>query len=276
MKSFLKKITFIIVSFDSEKIIKKCLKKLPNCSQIIIVENSNDKKIKKIFSKKKNVNVILSTKNNGFGHGNNIGIGLTRTPYALMISPDVFLRKQIFEKIRLSLKKIKNDFWLLGLENITKNKNLLSRTPYIGGHAILVNLKKFKNKKIFDENYFLYNEEIDLCKNVEKKNGKIYSLDSNDIVHLGKMSSGKDDFKMQVFRNWHGYWSYVYYYKKNYGTFKAYSLFVKKFLSSFGQYLFNVMLLNRKKRIMNRFKMQGLIVSLFNKPSYLRLKDLKF
>jgi hypothetical protein len=90
------------------------------------------------------------------------------------------------------------------------------------------------------------------------------------------MSSGKDDFKMQVFRNWHGYWSYIYYYKKNYGIFKAYSIFLKKFLSSFGQFFFGVVLLNRKKRIMNRFKMQGLIVSLFNKPSYLRLKDLKF
>jgi GT2 family glycosyltransferase len=36
-------------------------------------------------------------------------------------------------------------------------------------------------KKFFDENFFLYFEEIDLCKRVKKNNGKIY-LDKNIII----------------------------------------------------------------------------------------------
>ena len=36
---------------------------------------------------------------------------------------------------------------------------------------MLINLKKFKNKNIFDKNYFLYFEEFDLCKSINDKGG---------------------------------------------------------------------------------------------------------
>lgn len=276
MKNFLKNITFIFVSYNSKKILKKSLKKLPTNSKIIIIENSNDTKIKKSYQRYKNINVILNPKNNGFGGGNNIGLELTKTPYALLISPDVFLKKKIFTKLKLAIKEIKNNFWLIGLDNIKNQKDSLEQVSYINGHAIFVNIKKFKNKKIFDENYFLYNEELDLCKNVEKNKGKIFLLNTKDIKHLGKMSSGKDNFKMQVFRNWHGCWSYIYFYKKNYGLYKMYIIFFKKFLNFFCNYLLAIIFLKKNKMILNKFKTLALISALLGRPSYLRLKNLKF
>ena len=44
---------------------------------------------------------------------------------------------------------------------------------------MLINLKKFENKKIFDENFFLYFEEFDLCKSFIKGE-KIYSKKLKD------------------------------------------------------------------------------------------------
>ena len=47
MEINLNNITFIIVSFKSEKIIDECLKSLPKNSKIIVIENSNNYNLKK-------------------------------------------------------------------------------------------------------------------------------------------------------------------------------------------------------------------------------------
>ena len=49
-------------------------------------------------------------------------------------------------------------------------KIILKKLNNLKGFAIFFNIKMFKNN-FFDENFFLYFEEIDLCKRV-KKNGR--------------------------------------------------------------------------------------------------------
>ena len=48
------------------------------------------------------------------------------------------------------------------------NKNILS-VGSIDGFSMLFNLKKFDDKKFFDENFFLYLENDDLCMRVKNK-----------------------------------------------------------------------------------------------------------
>ena len=104
IKKFLSKITFVIVSYNSGKIIGKCLDCLPKESKIIIIENANNKKILNNYKRKKNIRLICNSLNNGYGAGNNIGIKLTKTQYAFVISPDTFLKKKIFKKIENLMK----------------------------------------------------------------------------------------------------------------------------------------------------------------------------
>ena len=40
---------------------------------------------------------------------------------------------------------------------------------------MLINLKEFKDKEIFDKNFFLYFEEFDLCKTLIKSGKKIFT-----------------------------------------------------------------------------------------------------
>ena len=55
-----------------------------------------------------------------------------------------------------------------------------------------LNIKQFNEIGFFDENFFIYLEEIDLCKRLMKKNKKIY-LDKNiKINHLGGSSHNKN------------------------------------------------------------------------------------
>lgn len=43
------------------------------------------------------------------------------------------------------------------------------QVDYVKGFAMLINLKKTNFEKIFDENFFLFLEEIDLCKRVKSR-----------------------------------------------------------------------------------------------------------
>ena len=54
---------------------------------------------------------------------------------------------------------------------------------------MLFDLKRFKTNKIFDEKYFMFYEETDLCKRVISRNGIIYSGCNLLINHLGEKSS---------------------------------------------------------------------------------------
>ena len=60
IKEFLSKITFVIVSYNSGKVIEKCLDCLPKESKIIIIENANNKKILNNYKRKKNIRLICN------------------------------------------------------------------------------------------------------------------------------------------------------------------------------------------------------------------------
>ena len=62
MELNLNNITFIIVSFKSEKIIDDCLKSLPKNSKIIVIENSNNYNLKKSLELKyKSISLITDS-----------------------------------------------------------------------------------------------------------------------------------------------------------------------------------------------------------------------
>ena len=58
----------------------------------------------------------------------------------------------------------------------------------VDGYAMLLNLKKLKKLNdfyFFDENFFLYLENEDLCLRLEKNDENIYIVPKSRIHHLG-------------------------------------------------------------------------------------------
>ena len=87
-------ITIGLVTFKSNKVIFDCLKSIKKIKNIIILDNSNDLVLKKKIKKKyPNIRILLSKKNLGYGVANNIIIRKSKTPYLLILSPDVILNK---------------------------------------------------------------------------------------------------------------------------------------------------------------------------------------
>ena len=151
-----------------------------------------------------------------------------------------------------------------------KNKNLLE-VDYVKGFAMLFNTKKIKKFKMFDENIFLYLEEIDLCKRLRKKNHKIYVCKNAKIVHIGAKSSNLG-FEYEKCRNWHWMWSKVYFDKKHFGTFYAINKYFFQIIKDIFKLIMFSMMLNRKKVFISYLRLSGAFNSLLGNSSWYRPK----
>ena len=270
-----KELTVVIVTFKSDKKIINCLKSISNRIPIIIVENSNNKKFKKkIENEFNNVSCFLVGENKGYSFANNLGLKLVKTKFALVLNPDTILNKDAIKNFFFSADKVK-DFWLIGpandqMKNINFNQNNLKEVENLKGFAIFFNMSKF-NQSFFDENFFLFFEEIDLCKRVRKSKGKIYLDKSIIINHEGGGSVDKEHyFELEKNRNWHWMWSTFYFHKKYKGFILAFMIILPKLISAFVKILFYLLILNTKKRNIYFCRLSGIFNSMIGKKSWYR------
>ena len=269
-----KDLTIVIVTYKSEEKILDCLKSISNDIPVIVVENSSDENFKtKIEKKFFNVNCILSGENKGYSVANNIGLKAVKTKFALVLNPDTILEKNAIQNFFESANKIE-DFWLMGPANDqminTNYENNIEEVNNLKGFAIFFNLSKFSND-FFDENFFLFFEEIDLCKKVKKNGGKIYLVQNIIIKHEGASSVlKKDSFELEKNRNWHWMWSTFYYQKKHKGFLLAFIIMFPKLFSAFFKTLFYMVIFNKKKREIYFCRLSGILNSLIGKKSWYR------
>ena len=178
----LKEISFIIVSYKAKRVIFNCINSLPKFSKIIVIENSNDLELKKeLETKYDNIEVILN-ENTGMGASNNVGIKRSNTNYVFILNPDVVFKENTFLELKETLKKI-DDFSIISPINeddnfpnyeIKKNYQNINKdiieVDSVDGFSMLINKSKFKNEDYFDENFFLYLENTDLCLRQKEEN----------------------------------------------------------------------------------------------------------
>ena len=281
MNSFEKKITVIIVSFRSAHIIEKCIKSINSNIKIIVVENSDNIQIKNYLEDKfSNVEVIIAKENLGYGKANNLGISKVSTQYVFILNPDTTLEENCLKELYKALLILRNDFsiiapnllnnhdYFLNQNNDLKKKSILE-VDYVKGFAMLINLKKVIFEKIFDENFFLFLEEIDLCKRIKNDGGKIFVVQESKVQHLAKQASG-NSLNIELCRNWHWMWSLFYYNRKHFGVLTAYKITFLKFISSVIKLFIALILLNKKNILIYYYRINGLFNAFLKRPAWLR------
>ena len=278
-----KKITIIINTFKSEEKIYNCLDSIPNTYKVVVVENSKNSEFKnKIEEKYSNVECILAGDNLGYAKGNNLGLSKVTSNYALILNPDTKLEKNTLRNFFITASKIK-DFSIIGPakqdefneHEISSEKEDFFEVNELKGFAMFLNMEQFKDIGFFDENFFIYLEEIDLCKRLRKENKKIF-LDKNIIIHHlgGRSHDSSIDFEMELSRNWHWMWSTFYYNRKHYGYFYSLVKISRKFLSSLINLIFFSIIFKNKKRKIYFQRFSGLINSILGRKSWYRPKIL--
>ena len=272
-------ITVIITSFHSGEKIFNCIESINKDVKIIVVENSNDQELKeKIQSKYKNVDCILSKENLGYGAGNNLGLSKVLTNYALIVNPDVTLENDTIDNFFLTINSVKNFGIIAPISkdeiytnfSIDNDKNL-KEVESVKGFAMFLSMNNLKEIKFFDENFFLYFEEIDLCKRIRKNDIKIYIDPSIKVNHLGGTSHNSEINKtMELSRNWHWMWSSFYYHKKHYGYINALLKISPKLLSSLIKFIFYLLIFQKFKSDIYKHRVFGIINSVLLKKSWYR------
>lgn len=214
-------ISFVIVNYNSEKELHHCLTDLSTISdaqtfEIIII--NNDKKSLSLpqykFAKQ---SIYEINKNIGYGRANNIGLSHATSKFVCFLNPDTHSfcdnlaqitthithdKMIVAPQIRTQSNKIEP--WSVG-ENITllqtfkNNCNLNKKlwlaqkkisVDWISG-AVMVAPRKFLTELGgFDEDFFLYFEDVDLCKRAINCGGKIQYIPQYFLTHINGVSSG--------------------------------------------------------------------------------------
>ncbi|HIF62425.1 MAG TPA: glycosyltransferase [Candidatus Pelagibacter sp.] len=274
----IKDITVIITTFKSDDKIKQCLNSIDKQTKVILVENSDRNEFKKKIEEEfNNVNCILSGANLGYGAGNNIGLKKVLTKYALILNPDATLHQSTLTNFFEETKKIPN-FAIMGpliQDDQNENKNIEKNKPLevknLKGFAMFLNLPEFKDIGFFDEDFFFYFEEIDLCKRVTNKRKKIYLLPNVKVHHDGGQSHKESINKeMELSRNWHWMWSTFYFHKKHKGFIVSFFIVLPKLSSAVIKVLIYSLLFNKEKKKIYYQRMSGLINAMTGKSSWYR------
>ena len=276
-------ITIGLVLFKRENVIHECLKSIKKVKKIIIFDNSNDLELKKkVIKKYPNIIYILSKHNIGYARGNNEIFKLTKSSHLLILNPDTILDKDCIKKLVFYSKKINNNFAILapstrlknyGYFNNDKKKSFIYQNildvDYVKGFAMLVNLSKIKKVGNFDDNFFLYLEEIDLCRRLKNISEKIYIIKDAKIKHFAAKSSNIG-FEFEKCRNWHWMWSNVYYKKKYSNHLNTFFHFFPILFLSIFKMIFYFLIFKFKKSILNYMRLSGTFSALIGNRSWYR------
>ena len=229
-------LTVVIVLYkESFELISNTLSKIKNF-KIIIVDNDGNNHLKeKILSNFKIDQYILNKKNTGFSAGYNKGLKLSRTRFSLVLGPDcIIFEKDIFLLIN-KLNKFdnalivsptsydeKNNLTYAGgplPEHGDKNKVLdISGDVCVDntlGACMLLRTKDLKEKKLFfDENFFLYFSDDDLCRRVKLMNKSIIQVFDAKCIHQHGKIKVKNIYFKKFIREYNFSFDQLYYYYK--------------------------------------------------------------
>jgi len=270
-------ITVIITSFKSGEKIKACLNSINRQTKIILIENSDDTKIKNNIEKEfSNVECILTGANLGYGTANNIGLKKVTTKFALVLNPDATLNPSTLTNFLKTTEKIP-EFAIMAPYKQGEKNNLENSAPIetinVKGFAMFLNLSEFKDIGFFDENFFFYFEEIDLCKRLISHGKKIYLVPDIKIYHGGGHSHEKSiNYEMELSRNWHWMWSTFYYHRKYKGFFVSFLIVLPKLISAIIKVLIYSLFFNKKKKEIYSQRLSGLINAILGRHSWYRPK----
>lgn len=285
MKNF-NRLTIIIITYRSDEIIYDFVEKIPNNIKTIIVENSQNIELKKkIENKFLNTSVFLK-KNNGFSSAFNLAVKKVETDYFIHLSPDILLDFNDMDILFEYAEKLDNKFCVLGPRFINTKKrghkqidqNLeIGRIRSIHGSYMFFNKKNFYEIGEWDENIFLYFEELLFCTKGNKK--KLFSYQINKIKVETKgttvvISDHSERNKWLDLLIWHFIWSKFYVSKKRYGFTISILIFIPLIIRLFIRLSIYGIIKNKSKYRKYKFRFNGLYNSIFGKKSFLRIEDI--
>ena len=282
-------LTVIIVTFNSAHCIAALSQGLQGMPQIVFSDNgSEDDTVAQIRRLLPQAHIIEHKANLGFGTANNRALDLVTTQYALLLNPDCLPTLEFFDEsmkvcasfpeaaiIAPHLMRRHGELELSYRWPAThwESKGPAAEAPccvgFACGAALLLNMPLMRTIGFFDESFFLYYEDEDLCQRVFNSGHAIILAPQLSITHLSRGSvKGASPLKFEYLRGFHHAQSKVLFAAKHFGLTKARHLRTKTLLLA-GLTVVPRLLLPQPRYIARLFgRIAGLIDrNLSNKPA---------
>ncbi len=278
-------------------------------AEIIVIDNhSSDESCKMVHKKFPEIILVENKINLGFSKANNQGVNLAQGEYILILNPDTVLAENTLEKI-ISFADQQEKLGALGIQmidgtgkfqpeskrNIPNQKRALlklmfnnpkkmdyyanqvaeddiAEIPILGGSFMLLKRDIYLKVGGFDEQFFMFGEDIDLSYQLLQLGFKNYYYGAIKAIHYKGESTKKDLKYLQYF-----YGAMKIYYRKHFKINKIYD-----FLMSFGIWIWfwlkyiNLLFFKEKERFIERLLYVGIDENVFNKLKQLYPKSQLF
>lgn len=221
-------VSIIVLSYNKSTLTLQCLQSLfKNIDEkeieVIVVDNaSTDDSVTLIKKEFPKVKLIENTKNSGFAGGCNLGAKQARGEYLVFLNNDaevtdnplpqmigVFKTNEhvgivggILENHNGTLQRSFGNFYSLSAVfrllfqgesgELTKfTAKTVTQTDWVSGGFMMVKREVYEKVKGFDEAYFMYVEDMDLCYKVKKAGFSVYVQPESRVKHVGQASTNK-------------------------------------------------------------------------------------
>lgn len=220
----LEQVTVIIVAFNSAHCLPALASTLVTIPNVIVVDNgSRDDTVAQVRQRLPQARIIENKVNRGFGAANNVALGEVSTPYALLLNPDCLLTPD--NLLRL-LRHVNDDPQVAmvapQLVNQRGDQDINYRWPHhlwksktpgatgpccVGfacGACLLLNMAVMRPVGFFDERFFLYYEDDDLCTRLFERQLPMVLLPEAVAVHTSRGSvGGAARWRSEYWRGYH-------------------------------------------------------------------------
>jgi len=205
-------LSIIIVSYNTADLIESCLNSIDSADvekEIFVVDNaSNDGTAEIVRHHFPWVHLTVNEKNRGFGTANNQVLTDCRGRYILFLNPDTQIMADTL-KNAISFMDDHPRIGLAGMKIINPDGTLQESVSYrypgekytrgelsglkgkiacVLGAGMIAGREIVLKMRGFDEDFFLYGEDQDLCLRIRKSGYEIGYIDDAAVTHLGGQS----------------------------------------------------------------------------------------
>ncbi|MFC1645399.1 glycosyltransferase family 2 protein [Patescibacteria group bacterium] len=215
------KVFVVILNYNGKDVIERCLTSVlnsdyPNLEIVVVDNNSTDGSLEFIKRKFSKVHFIKNSRNIGFSAGNNVGIRFAierMADYVFILNNDAWVEKNSITKLvefteknqEISISnplimKNKREVWFEGgridwMKMKAYHLKNSQKTDYLTGCAMLIGKDVFKKIGLFDEDYFLYYEDVDFSVRAVRSGFGI-GINRNSIIFHNESSETENPNKV--------------------------------------------------------------------------------
>jgi N-acetylglucosaminyl-diphospho-decaprenol L-rhamnosyltransferase len=217
-------LTIVIVTYNSAHCIPALANGLRSVSRVIVVDNASDDDTEVcVRAQIPQALIVSNTSNLGFGAANNQALRQVQTRYALLLNPDCLPDEAFFDGI-VGAANLFPGAAVIAPHLLRRHGHieLSYRWPathwkstgpeaagpcsvgFVCGAVMLLNMDAMSEVGFFDEAFFLYYEDEDLCQRVFLSRRDIVVIPDVSILHLSRRSvKGQSPLRSEYLRGYH-------------------------------------------------------------------------